>query len=310
VRQILSIGFRAYDILPGTPVQFENQDGASRCVFIWQGDGDDDPSVVITCKLWGVEYVHRPILVTYAFPVGELITVQSDARLRLQTWTFPIGFCSPATHFYSAATFLTDEFTLAENITNGGLCFFFDNPSTTNHVIVQIMSKRVDYTESRVEVWNSDFERVQCGKARCDLKLHERFFVRVVGAKEGIRYYMEAHFEQHDTPGGCGRNAIPVWDGKLLYTAALKAVDEEFMCDDPSRINRRREIQFWILTGALAIVIMAAVAWLWRQSDETGGWIRVPKQLLEQSFASGARLGSPQEALKSATLEESERSVI
>jgi hypothetical protein len=284
-RQILSIGFRSYDIPSGTPVRFENPDGASRCVFIWGGDGDDDPSVVITCRLWGVEYVHRPILVNYAFPVGEWITIQSDVGLRLQTWTFPIGFCSPATHFYSAATYLADEFTLAENITNGGLCFFFDNPSTTNNVIVQIVSKRVDFTESRVEVWNGNFERVDCGKATCAVKLRERFFVRFVGAKAGIRYYIEAHFEQHDTPGGCGRNAIPVWDGKLLYTAALKAVDEEFMCDGPSGINRRRGIQFWILAAGLAVVIAATVVWLRRQSDETEWLSRVPRQLLEQPAA-------------------------
>jgi hypothetical protein len=232
-----------------------------------------------------VEYVHRPILVNYAFPVGEWITIQSDAMLRLQTWTFPIGFCSPTTHFYSAAMFLADKFTLAENITNGGLCFFFVNPSTANHVIVQITSRRVDYTESHVEVWNGNFERVECGKGTCDVKLHERFFIRLVGAKAGIRYYVEAHFEQHDIPGGCGRSAIPVWDGKLLYTAALKAVDEEFICDDPSRVNRRREIQFWILSAGIAVAIMAVVVWLWKQSGEAGGLTRMPKRLLEQTAA-------------------------
>jgi hypothetical protein len=216
--------------------------------------------------------------------------------LRLQTWTFPIGFCSPSTHFFSAATFLADEFTLAENITNGGLCFFFENPSTTNHVIVQITSKRVDYAESRVEVWNSNLERVECGKGKCDVKLHERFFVRLVGAKAGIRYYMETHFEQHDTPGGCGRNAIPVWDGTLWYTAALKAVDEEFLCDDPSRINRRRMIRFGILIAGIMVVIVGAVVW---KSGGAGGLTRMPKQLLEQPATERTWATNPQEALNS-----------
>jgi hypothetical protein len=57
------------------------------------------------------------------------------------------------------------------------------------------------------------------------------------------------------------------------------------MCDDPSGINRRRGIQFWILAAGLAVGMAATVVWLRRQSDETGGLSRVPRQLLEQPAA-------------------------
>jgi hypothetical protein len=54
---------------------------------------------------------------------------------------------------------------------------------------VQITSKRVDYAGSWVEVWKGNLERVECGKGKYDVKLHERFFVRLVAAKAGIKYY-------------------------------------------------------------------------------------------------------------------------
>jgi hypothetical protein len=256
-RDTPSVGFHHYDVPPHTVLAIENPEVRNRMVVIWSGEGDDDPSVVIACTLWGIVYIHHPILINYVFPVGELVRFKSDAPVQVQVWVLPIDFCAPTTFFYSATVSISDEFTLTGKIANG-LCLFFDNPSMKNHVVAQIKSKRVDYSESRVEVIGGSFDRLECEKNRCTKEVNDRFFIRFVGANAGLRLLVETEFEKNEALAGCARNAIPVWDGNLSYTGILEVSDEEFLCDDPAQLMRKKQKK-WLLTLGGGFVVVFAI---------------------------------------------------
>jgi hypothetical protein len=251
-------------------------------VLIWSAAADDDPSVIIVCQLWGIEYIHRPILLNSAFPVGEVVRFVADCRVQLQVWVFPIEFCTPATFFYSSGTAIWDEFTLAESL-DKSLCLFFDNPSMNNAVIAQIKSKKVNYTESRVEVITSPLERLDCRKNKCARLVTDRFFIRFVGAKAGMRFFVETNFEKSMSLTGCGRNPIPVWDGNLSYAGKLEVMDEVLACDEgleAAEGQRKR----WILLfagGGMIAVFMAGCYWVrWKMLQEPFlGWTLLPEVL-------------------------------
>jgi hypothetical protein len=280
IRDAPNLGFHQYELPPHTVLAIENPEVRYRMAMFWSGDADDDPSVVIGCTLWGMVYLHHPVLVNSAFPVGELVRFKSDGRVQVQLWVFPIDFCAPTTFFYSAESSLSDEFRLTESFVNG-LCLFFDNPSLKNRVIAQIKSKRVDYSISRVEVINTQLDRLDCQKNRCLREIKGRFFVRFVGAKVGLKLMIETEFQKNEAFGRCSRNAIPVWDGNLSYAGTFPTADEEFICDEPVRLARKKW-KHWIWIGC-GICLMGCVIsfpychWIRRQNRED--WI--PKQLQE-----------------------------
>jgi hypothetical protein len=253
---------------------------ARQMVFIWTRDLDDDRSVTITCQLGGVEYVHRPLLINHAFPIGERIVVQSDTRLQLQVWAFPFGFCSPTTHSYSAAVSVSNRFTLMTNVTNGPLCLFFDNPSIRSLTVAQTQSRKFDPLHSMIEVWNGAFEQLNCPKKKCRLVIVDKFLVRLIGAGEGLRYYIKAHFQHNEILSVCGRTAIPVWDGNMTYTATLDTFNEELICDAPMRMTR--ETKAFIKLGVIMFVVLAVNKWLWNKSKKRADASRTPRQLLDQ----------------------------
>jgi hypothetical protein len=275
-------GFNSYEVVPGAPLVISNPLAARRMVFIWTSDVEDNPSVIITCQLWGTEYVHRPLLIHHAFPVGERVIICSEAPLRLQVWAFPTEFCAPTTYSYSAAASMANEFTLTSNVTSGGLCLFFDNPSMQNRIVAQIQSKRFDPSHSMVEIWNAGFQQHQCPKARCKLLLSDRFFVRLVGALQGLRYHIEAHFERHEIRSACRRSAIPVWDGNLTYPPALGTFNEELICDTPIGMTRERKRNVLIGAGVMMFVLLAIIASFRNKSGKEAGVAKTPRPFLDQ----------------------------
>jgi hypothetical protein len=278
IRDTPGLGFHSYEVPARTPLLIQNPDAQNRIVMSWSGDADDDPSVLIMCTLWGVEYIHRPLLSNFVFPVGEIVQLRSDAVLRVQVWVLPIHFCAPTTFFYSAAHLVSNEFTLTENVVNG-LCLFFNSASKKNRIIAEIKSKKVDYSESRVEIINSNFELLKCKKERCEQELGDRFFVRFVGAKTGLRLLVEAFFEHSDLLGACTRNSVPVWDGNLSYTVDLHATNEEFICDEPVLLARKRQKKWLFLAFGFLLSIFAIFSpFDWRRVVH-GRPDRVPVQL-------------------------------
>jgi hypothetical protein len=286
VRDRPGLGFHSYDLPAQTRLVIENPDAAHRVFMSWSGEADDDPSVVIACTLFGVRYVHRPLLVNYAFPVGEIVRFQSDSVVTVQIWVLPMRYCAPSTFFYSAAHLVSDEFTLTDSVADG-LCLFFNGSPGRNRVVAAIRSKRVDYFESRVEVVAADFHAANCSKEKCDVDINGRFFVRFVGAKAGLRLLVEAFFEKHDILGACVRNSVPVWDGNLSYTVDLRAVDDDFICDEPGRLTRKKQKK-WLIWGCWISVAVLAVVYpfIWKDSLNDGAK-RVPMQL--QDFPASRR---------------------
>jgi hypothetical protein len=253
-----SLGYQSFEVHPHSPLVIDFSGGSFRTVYYWEGDGDDDPTVVISCRLWDVQYTYRPTLVNAAFPVGDIISLATDALIRLQVWVIPIGFCSPITHYYSIAHSFSDEFTLAENISN--LCLFFENPSRDTKISAEILSKRVNFSESRIEIWDSDLARVPCSKSQCDAQLHSKFFIRIVGARTGLRVALRGEFQRHELATVCTRDSVTVWDANLSYSASLATTAEKFWCDDS--YAEKREKERLLLEIVVALVVLG-IAGLW-----------------------------------------------
>jgi hypothetical protein len=268
-------GLHVYEVPARSPLFIRNPDAQRRMAMFWSGPAAGDPSVVVSCVLWGVEYVHRPLLTNCAFPVGEVIRFESDLPATVQVWVLPIHFCAPTTFFYSAALMVWDEFTLTDTLVNG-LCLFFSNPSPQNRVAAQIRSKKVNYSESHVQIIKANFEALECGKEKCERELSDRFFVRFVGAKAGLRLLIETAHEREHPRGPCARNSVPVWDGNLSYAVDLPVADEDFICDNPRRLTRKRQQKWLFLACILSFAMLAVFCVVGDKKDR-----RIPLQLQE-----------------------------
>jgi hypothetical protein len=284
-----TIGYQQFNVRPWAPLTIEFPEGIWRTVWLWEGEGGEDPSVMFTCKLWGMEYVYRPVLVNTAFPVGETITFAADSLLRVQVWVVPLGFCSPMTHVYSIAHSLSNAFTLTDNISH--LCFFFDSPSLSTQITAEIVSKRVNFSASRVELWRGDLERIHCPKNKCKTRVSGRFLIRFIGAQAGMRLFLEGLFQRrHDLQNVCAREAVPVWDGNLSYTAGLPTRKEVFYCDESYDVwvQQRRN---WKILAALAVCGAGLIKfWFWYQKLENNGYVPIQFQQLRED--TGARRGA------------------
>jgi hypothetical protein len=272
----VTTGHQELSVGPGAPLTVDFAIGAWRTVWLWEGEGVDDASVTFTCMLWGIEYIYKPVLVNAAFPVGDIITFTTDCRLRVQIWVLPIGFCSPMTHVYSIAHSLSNTFTLTENISH--LCFFFDSPSQSTSITAEIVSKRVNFSASRVELWSGGLEPIPCLKSRCKASVSSRFFVRFVGAQAGMRFLVEGLFQRHDLESVCAREAVPVWDGNLSYTAGLPAQKELFYCDE-SYVAWLQQRRNWKILATVVVCGAALIRlWFWCQKLDNKGYVPIQFQ--------------------------------
>jgi hypothetical protein len=260
-RHLSALGYHYFEVRPGDPLVIDFSGGLYRTVYYWEGERDDDPSVLVKCQMWGVEYVYKPTLANAAFFVGDIVTLLTDAPIEVQVWVFPIDFCSPTTHYYSIAQSFSNRFTLMENVSH--LCLFFENPSRATQISAQILSKRVNFSESRIEIWDGGLERISCPKHKCEAMLHSKFFIRVVGAHSGLKIALSGSFKRHDLATVCTRDAVTVWDANQSYTAHLATVEEQFFCDDSLAVRMQYQWTIaWI--GAAVLGLCGGVClWLW-----------------------------------------------
>jgi hypothetical protein len=226
--------------------------------------------------------------------VGTYLSVIADSLMLLQTWIIPISFCAPSVFQYFSSHSFSDEFSLG--VTFPTLCFLIDNPTGAEFTI-KLQSKRVNYTESRVEIWNSAFERVHCPKNRCSAKLSGTFIARVVNGRYGLRYSLQGRFNNHEIQTQCGRESIPIWEGNRSFLVSFDIKSEEFECD--GMVIAKTEgsrLQYWASPAAVCCVSVALLT-LWlreiraqpsvgidpeeRENEDTGYHLREGTEFME-----------------------------
>jgi hypothetical protein len=252
-------GFQDYDIDPRHAFVVDTN-SISRVLLHWDGDRGEDPTIVVKALLHEVEYIYRPTLTTSALVLGSRISFKSDSPLTLQTWVLPASICSPSSFFYFASRFFSTEFVIAED--SSVLCFFIDNPSGADFS-VRMLSKQVNFTDSRVEIWNAEVEPLPCPKNRCSIQATRRFFVRFVNPRAGFRYAMKGTFKEHEIAGACGTETIRNWEGNVSYVIQLRLWEERLVCDGavvraPQRDFRR--LGRWAAT--IAVIVALGALWL------------------------------------------------
>jgi hypothetical protein len=105
-----------------------------------------------------------------------------------------------------------------------------------------------------------------------------------------MRLSMKGVFQRHDLENVCAREAVPVWDGNLSYTAKLPTQNELFYCDESyaAMVQQRRN---WKILAAF-VICGAAIArlWFWRQNMDRNGYIPIQfQQLREETGADSFR---------------------
>jgi hypothetical protein len=154
-------------------------------------------------------------------------------------------------------------------------CFFIDSPSGGD-LSVRLDSKLVNFTESRIEIWNADLSRVPCPKNRCRATSGKRLLARLVNGRTGFRYTIQADVKEHEIPTPCSREGIPIWAGNSTFVMPCAFWEERFECDGQvlkEPLNAPAED--WI-RGAVVIAAGAAIFALWI-------WEIVKKDLRERS---------------------------
>jgi hypothetical protein len=187
--------------------------------------------------------------------------VSSDIPIVLQTWILPLTFCSPSIFHYASSNSFSNEFILKGDIAT--LCLFIDNP-TGGYFSVRLLSKRVNFTESRIEIWTAEFSRVDCPKNKCSASLSSQFLVRIINGRLGFRYDLRGTFKEHDIQTQCGREAIPIWEGNSSFLVNLNACDERFVCDGKVIAQPEKEVGVSVCRGlGVLAVVLFVVLWLW-----------------------------------------------
>jgi hypothetical protein len=172
---------------------------------------------------------------------------------------------------------------LSENISN--LCLFFENPSRNNEITARILSRRVNFSETRIEIWTSHFERVPCRKNKCHASLRSKYFIRIVGARSGLRVGLSGTFQHHDLATLCSREPVTVWDANLTYAANLPTEREKFYCDESHVAKMEQQRNLIVVSAVLATVVIGGVVWLWRRRSWEGFKV-VPSQLQQKGGVS------------------------
>jgi hypothetical protein len=108
-------------------------------------------------------------------------------------------------------------------------CIFIDNPSGGG-LSFRLESKRVNFSDARIEIWTTNLEKVDCPKNRCKVR-GKRLLARLVKGYAGFVYSIEADFTDHETVTPCGREAVEAWEGKDPYVAPHGIWDLRFLCD-------------------------------------------------------------------------------
>jgi hypothetical protein len=257
----LFYGFQDYVVLPGHAFVI---DVGHPCFawLRWDAEHGEDPRVVVVSCFQDVNYTYRPVVTTSALVIGNSIIVTGDSAITLQTWIIPATFCAPAVFHYSSSHSFSDEFRLGVSFPT--LCFLIDNPTGADFTI-QLQSKRVNYTESRVEIWTSGFERVNCPKNRCSAKLAGSFIARIVNGHSGLRYSLQGRFRRHEIQTQCGREAIPIWDRNRSFLVPFNTWYEEFECDGMVIAKREgNRVHIWAArAGACVLGAMLLALWVW-----------------------------------------------
>jgi hypothetical protein len=143
-------------------------------------------------------------------------------------------------------------------------CFFVDSPSG-GELSVRLDSKQVNFSESRVEIWNSDLGRIPCPKNRCRARSSKRLLARFVNGRAGFRYSIKGDVNEHEIATPCSREAVPVWEGNATYAMPFVVWEERFECDGRVLRSPLRkpvgELARVTAVGAAGIGIFAL--WIW-----------------------------------------------
>jgi hypothetical protein len=251
-------GFQDYDIDPRHAFVVDTN-SISRVLLRWDSDRGEDPTIVVRALLHETEFTYRPVLATSALVLGSRISFTSDAPLTLQTWVLPASLCSPSSFFYFASRSFATEFVLAQDAPV--LCFFIDNPSGADFS-VRMLSKQVNFSESKVEIWTADVEPITCPKNRCWIQATRRFLVRFVNGRAGFKYAMKGTFREHEISGVCGLETIRNWEGNVSYVIQLSLWEERLQCDGVVVKAPERNLGRWGTWAAVTVTLVAFLA-LW-----------------------------------------------
>jgi hypothetical protein len=245
--------YRSLTLPPRKRITIDLERGAFKALFIWESEGDDDPSVeVIYESVSGVEYQREPFLTNSVFVHANSVHFQARSQLKLQIWKFQADLCSSATFIYSTSIALVEELTLTEEISK--LCFFFDNPSKNAILIAGITGTEKRAPKGSVDIYDTNLQPSgNCTKRQCNARLNHQFFLRFADLKEQTRIRIEAHFDGHDTQDICGREGVTFYRENETIQPKLASKNEEFVCDDTFKIVIKKN------SAAFKVVVLLVV---------------------------------------------------
>jgi hypothetical protein len=249
-------GYRFLELKPDKTLDINMEEGKYKALFLWETEGDDDPSVQITYISQEVKYQRNPILATSALVYGDSASFQVKRPVNLHFWLLPAELCPDLTFVYSTSISLAEQFTFGQDVPN--VCFFFDNPSSVSTVDVEILSRKTTLGDSRVRIYNSLLEDHECPNGHCESQISDRFFVRFSSMKMKTAVRIEVHFQGHDTQNICGREAVPVYNKNETLIARLAVKNPDLICDDSFKIEIKKKKNY-IYIGIVAVVAIAAV---------------------------------------------------
>jgi hypothetical protein len=285
-------GYRFQALKPDASLDIDLESGKYKALFIWETEGDDDPTAQITFYSHTVKYQRNPILATSAFVHGDAVNFQVKRQISLHTWILPTDLCPNLTFIYTTSIALSEQFTFTESVDD--LCFFFDNPSVKSSVDFEILGRRKRHQNASLTIFNSQLQDYKCPEGHCESQIADRFFLKLSNFSANQEVRIEAHFEGHDTQNVCGREAVPVYREEETFIGKLGTKDAELVCDDSFKIEVKKKKRSLFLGFAAFAVIVPVAVWMCRRGHREPKPVKMPKAdgfenprafLAEETFA-------------------------
>jgi hypothetical protein len=268
-------GYRFELLKPDIPLEIDLESGKYKALFVWETEGDDDPTVQITFHSQSVKYQRNPILATSAFVCGDSVVFQVKRRVSLHLWILPADLCPDLTFVYTTSIALSEQFTFTESIDS--LCFFFDNPSVQSSVDFEILTRKKRFQNATMIIFNSQLQEYTCPNGHCESQIADRFFLKLTNFLPNQEVRIEAHFEGHDTQNVCGREAVPVYARTETFVGKLATKNTELICDDSFKIEVTKKKQSIYLGFAVFLVIIPIVVCACRRGHREPKPRQIPK---------------------------------